>query len=374
MKSVYWAIGIALGVLLIFLWLAQGLSSSASTPPDIVQSGFEGAPPDGDALLHDGPQPTAQDASQCANNSASGHTGASRDELKAAEEFAVTVLRASGNAEHLLAAALLSRYSDPRLALELLDQSVELSSNAPLSAWSAFVICGQRPNVNCDLASRELTAIRHDSRNGAMWVQIAALRLEKGRQFEAIEAMRQAIAAPDYNSFHADQIMHVERGLASATNLGLADRFVLGVSFASVSPFAMNTLTSQCESEQTGVWPELCEQLGRRMATDAKDIMNKSLGLSLQTLAMTNLGDAEGLLAVQQQQQDLRRLLGTVESNRVTMNLLGNDERVLRDYMSNLEVFGETVAMDRLSAEAARLKELPDYDQCNFEGDPYSIE
>jgi hypothetical protein len=374
MKPVYWLIGTALGVLMIYLLLSDEPPPSATVPPDIMQSRPQGAMSDSAAELNDGRPAAAQFATQCDDSPASGITVVTKEELRAAEQDAVTVLQASGDAEHLLSAALLSRYSDPLLALELLDQSVELSSNAPLSAWTAFVICGQRPNLNCNLAEREATAIAVDSKNGAMWVQIAALRLEKGRDAAAIDAMRRAVAAPDYSSFYAEQIMHVERGLASATNLGLADRFMLGVSFASVSPFAMNTLTSQCESEQTGVWPELCEQLGRRMATDAKDIMNRSLGLSLQKLAMTNLGDAEGLLAVQQQQQDLRRLLGTVESNRVTMNLLGNDERVLRDYMSNLEVFGETVAMDRLSAEAARLKELPDYDQCNFEGDPYSIE
>jgi hypothetical protein len=374
MKPVYWLIGTALGVLMIYLLVSDEPPPPAKVPPDIMQFGPQGAMSDSAAELNDARSAAAQFATQCADSPASGITVVTKDELRAAEQDAVTVLQASGDAEHLLAAALLSRYSDPLLALELLDQSVELSSNAPLSAWTAFVICGQRPNLNCNLAEREATAIAVDSKNGAMWVQIAALRLEKGRDAAAIDAMRRAVAAPDYSSFYAEQIMHVERGLASATNLGLADRFVLGVSFASVSPFAMNTLTSQCESEQTGVWPELCEQLGRRMATDAKDIMNKSLGLSLQKLAMTNLGDTEGLLAVQQQQQDLRRILGTVESNRVTMNLLGNDERVLRDYMSNLEVFGETVAMDRLSAEAARLKELPDYDQCNFEGDPYSIE
>ena len=374
MKSVYWAIGIALGVLMIYLLLAHELPPSARVTADIVQSGSQGAMPDRAARLDAGPQVAAQVATQCVNSSSSGITVVTKDELRVAEQDAVTVLQASGNAEHLLAAALLSRYGDPQLALELLDQSVELSSNAPLSAWTAFVICGQRPNLNCNLAEREATAIAVDSKNGAMWVQIATLRLEKGHQAAAIEAMRRAVAAPDYSSFYAEQIMYVERGLAAATNLGLADRFMLGVSFASVSPFAMNTLTSQCESEKTGVWPELCEQLGRRMATDAKDIMNKSLGLSLQNLAMTNLGDTEGLLAVQQQKDDLRRLLGTAESNRATMNLLGNDERVLRDYLSNLEVFGETVAMGRLSAEAARLRELPDYAQCNFEGDPYNIE
>lgn len=298
----------------------------------------------------------------------------SSEQFAAIESNAVSVLRSSSDPEHLFAAALLSRWRDPPLALELLDRSIGESSVAPLSAWSAFIICGQRPNLGCDFANLEADAIRVDGRNGAMWVQVAASRLESGRKEEAVEAMRQAIAAPSYMSFHAEQILVVERALASATDLSLADRFARGSTHAAAAPTNFRSIMTQCEAEKEGVWQELCEQLGRRMATDADDVLNRALGLSLQKSALGNSNDGHSRVQLRQQRERLSEVIGTVESTTPLLNLLIHDENILRDYLSNLEVYGELEAWERLSSEAERLRSQPGYDQCNFEGDPYNFD
>jgi len=40
----------------------------------------------------------------------------------------------------------------------------------------------------------------------------------------------------------------------------------------------------------------------------------------------------------------------------------------LRNYLENLEVYGEGEARRRIFAEMQRLKNSPEYDQCNFAG------
>ena len=316
----------------------------------------------------------ADNVERCRPSEASRSLVPSKQELEEMESSAVSILRASNDPESLLAAAALSRWRDPPMALELLDQSMRHSSVVPLSAWTAFIICGQRTTLSCDFEKLEEDAIKADNRNGAMWVQVAASRIDSGRLDGAVEAMRQAIAAPDYDSFYSEQVLLIDRALASTTNLSHIERVFRAGMYSSVSPMSFRSLRAQCESEKTGVWPELCEQLGDRMSSDADDIMNQALGMELQELALQNIGDEAGLRELKRSKDSLVMPFGTVETATPLMSLLANDASVLSNYMTNLEIYGEVEAWQRLSEEAERLKGLSEYDQCNFEGDPYLFE
>lgn len=291
-------------------------------------------------------------------------------EQKVHIESAAISLLASGDPEHHLAAALLNRWSDPQAALAQLEKSTALESNSPLSAWTALIICGQRSQLACDFEALERAAIRVDSENGAMWMQLVGRRLEYNNDEQAIEAMRQAISAPEFDSYYFEQIMLIERALAATSELSLAERVFSGIGFAAATPMAMNTLIKKCDDEKTGVWLELCAQLGERMFVDGPDMMTQALGTDLQGLALANRGDLQGLQELELKKAEMHGIMGSAESNAEWFNLATNDETVLHEYLQNMDVFGEAPAMKWLSSEAERLRALPGYDQCNFEGDP----
>ncbi len=305
----------------------------------------------------------------CPDNS--GRFLRTNEEQKRLVESATSSLLASGDPEHLLAAALMRRWSDPQAALAQLEKLVALESNSPLSAWTALIICGQRAQLACDFGALEQEAIRADSKNGAMWVQLVGLRLEDSNDEQAIEAMRQAISAPKFDSYYFEQIMMIERALAATSDLSLAERVITGIGFAAATPMGMNALARKCDDEQTGVWLELCDQLGERMRVDGSDIMTQMLGSAVQGHALANRGDSRGLQELELKKTEIRRTMGSAASNAEWFNLMTNDERVLREYLQNMDVFGEAAAMKRLSSEAERLRALSGYDQCNFEGDPF---
>ena len=135
---------------------------------------------------------------------------------------------------------------------------------------------------------------------------------------------------------------------------------------ASVTPIALNSLTTRCKSGTAGVWPELCEQLGSRMTTDSGNTLTKMIGMDLRKIAMTNQGDEKGLAILARERDALRQSMGSIEDNQQMLNLMMNDELVLRYYLENLEVYGEREARRRIFAEMQRLKNSPEYDQCNF--------
>lgn len=96
--------------------------------------------------------------------------------------------------------------------MDLLQQSAGEYLNDPILVWTTLTVCGQRPALNCDLGMLEEAAIRTDSNNGAMWVQVTGLRLSADDEEGATDALRQAISAPRFDSYYDERIMLVERG------------------------------------------------------------------------------------------------------------------------------------------------------------------
>lgn len=288
------------------------------------------------------------------------------ERLEREVELAKQVLQDTDNSEYQLAAVLLNAWDDPPLAMNLLQQSVAQQLNDPVLVWTALIICGQRPALNCDLGALEETAIDADSDNGAMWVQVAGLRLSAGDDEGAVDALRQAISAPRFDSYYDEQIMLVERGLAVSSNLSYSERVFSALGTASVIPIALDSLTARCKSGTAGVWPELCEQLGSRMTTDSGNTLTKMIGMELRKIALTNQSDQKGLTDLARERDALRQSRGSIEKNNEMLNLMMNDELVLRNYLENLEVYGEGEALQRIFAEMQRLKNSPEYDQCNF--------
>jgi len=280
--------------------------------------------------------------------------------------LAEKTLQETNISEYQLAAILLNRWDDPPLVMDLLQQSAAEQINDPIVVWTALIICGQRPALNCDLRALEETAIDADSDNGAMWVHIAGLRLTVDDDEGATDALRHAISAPRFDSYYAEQIMLVERGLAVGSNLSFSERMFLAWGTASVIPMGLDSLTARCKSGTDGVWPELCEQLGTRMTTDSGNTQTKMVGMDLRKIALANQSDEEGLTVLARERAELRQAMGSIDENQQMVNLMMNDELVLRNYFENLEVYGEGEARRRIFAEMQRLRKLPEYDQCNF--------
>lgn len=368
-----WAILIGLvalvGVLLV--WSLQRDNSVDVEPPAATLPAHQGSA--ATATLEREPgvfaeEEYAQHEQDCAPKMNPEQIRLATQRLERELELADQVLLDTNNSEYQLAAVLLNRWDDPPLAMNLLQELTAERLNDPVLVWAALIICGQRPALNCDLGALEETAIDADGDNGAMWVQVAALRLSTDDEEGAIDALRRAISAPIFDNYYDEQILLVERGLAVGSNLSYSERVFLALGTASVTPIALNSLTARCKSGVAGVWPELCDQLGFRMTTDGDNLLTKMLGVDLRKIALTNQGDEKGLADLARERDALSQSLGSIEENQQILNLMMNDELVLRNYLENLEVYGEGEARRRIFAEMQRLKNSPEYDQCNFAG------
>jgi len=282
----------------------------------------------------------------------------------------------SDDAEHLLAAAILlhsaallsvSESESPEHLFQLLNKAAQIDPNNALVAWTRLQLCRKRKGVSCDLAKAEANARRVDSSNGAVWMEVAALRLSEGDESAAAEAVRRAIAVPRFDTYLIDYVILMERALSTHGESSYGDRATSGFGFSATIPIP-SYITQHCAASGNADthWIDLCDQLGAKMFSDSTSLADQAIGMSLQRIAAEQNGDAEEIARATAREAEFREEYQRFTISRESATLIAYDEAVHRRFVENFSIYGEFEAQRRLHAEVERLKNSPDYDQCNF--------
>lgn len=277
-------------------------------------------------------------------------------------------LSRSDNAENVLAAALLLQGSPGNTSLEALDRAFRLDPRSPLVTWNMLRVCRDDEAADCDLDFVEASATRADGDNGAIWMEMALLRLEEGQTDAARLLVRKAIAAPRFDNYFIEHARLIERALEAGGDSTYTERMIAGIGYSAALVVSYYTITSHCRTldPADAVWIDLCQQIGEKMLVDGRVLLDQAIGASLIKIATEHTHDAERIEAALERESSFRKRYQDVIASVESQNLLANDEAVLRQYVEHLATFGELEAMTKLAEEAARLRETAGYDQCNF--------
>lgn len=186
--------------------------------------------------------------------------------------------------------------------------------------------------------------------------------------------MRQVAAANRYSLYFMQYTSLIERGLAATTDLGYSDRVVAGIGIgAAIAIPALGEVSKACQSgdNDADVWIELCEEVGKRMVTNSDELITMMFGYGLRSGAAKRAGDVAVAESIEQEGKDRVNGLLREQAESGAQALMTNDPHVLQSYVENFLVHGEIGAMDRLIADARRLRADPGYDQCNFVSNPF---
>lgn len=332
--------------------------------PDLVRArGFPALPSTAgdDAKL-------SEDGTDCPKKSPPVIAEESEKDHKARAIALAELLAQTSDADYLLAAALLSQSSEANAPLELLAKANGIEPGNPLVAWNQLAMCRYRKGATCDINVIEANAIAVDGSNGALWTEIAMLRLAEDKPDAAIAAVRRAIAAPRMDSYFIDHATVLERALAGRSDMSYRERVFQAIGYSAALVVSYYEITKHCRTvdESVGVWIELCNQLGAKMFADGRVILDQAIGRALQKIAAERSGDEGWIRSATAEYERFRTYYRSLMADRSTQALLENDEVVLRQYFENFSTFGELEAQVRLKADAKRLRNDPDYDQCNF--------
>jgi len=277
-------------------------------------------------------------------------------------------LKDSGDAEHLAAAALLSGLDSGDVQVSLLARAAQQDPGSPLVAWTRLLVCMGSSGKNCEVEKAAANTIDIDGGNGAVWFELAVLRLRQGDAARAARAARRAVAAPRFDSYYIDTILLIERALSTFGDSAYADRIASGMRIAAVLSPDYGEFSIRCRQldSSDGMWIELCDQIGARMFSESASLRDQVNGISLQKVAASRTEDERLVAAAAAREAEYNRHIQHLLDSADELALLENDETVFRRYVDNFATYGEMEAQVRLQAEAQRLRDSPDYDQCNF--------
>ena len=301
-----------------------------------------------------------------------------RERLKRSRELdipnivldAVASLQQSGDSEHVLAAALMS--SDRKELQAILDRVLSEDPANRVAHGKNLENC-RAVGSECDRRAVEAAVIAVDSANGLVWMDIASAHMLEDRWDHAEDALRRAAVAPRFDTYFMEYALLIERGLAATSDLSYTDRMIAGIGYAAAAATpAYGEVTRGCGGEVVGfsLPADVCFELGEQMARNSRELLAMHIGKHIQQDAARRLGD-EGLARqLGREKQALQDAALHASADSGAQVLLQNDATVLQRYIDTFLAHGEIRATEALVAEARRLREDPDYDQCNFVGNP----
>jgi len=277
-------------------------------------------------------------------------------------------LSTSGDAEHVLVAALLSRNRDPNVIASMTQRALQLDDKHPLILFWAADLC-ERGQGGEFCASPVVQGNTESvlGKNSAYWARVAAHRHRRGEVAGALKALKRAATEPDYDMYFAEQLLLLERGLAVLGDMSYAQRIYMAFGIAAAMPGEELQLPRICETQakQDSIWMEACIAYATKLVADRGTIMNQSIGLKMRAMLFESIGNVAEMRAAISARRELEQGWAWNSDQTVALTL---DDRVAAGYVDEFVANGEFAAFKFIEAEVSRLKADSDYDPCALAG------
>jgi len=362
----------ALAAAVLFVWQFGGTKSEPAQQPDSDLAGDQ-APPD---FLGEFGTASFPDQSNTGNSSRfdcepfDPYAGMSDQErLSAWEKESAEIARrlsTSEDAEHLVVAAMLERPKDAQRAFELLVRASTLAPENPLVTWNLLQVCSRTGDVCAGrLNDIENQAIAADAGNAALWASMASIRQRRGDDDLALNALRMAAGAPEYNAYFGEHLLLYDRALAAAADRSSMYRIAAAWGYAAAASGAEIRVLADCseQAESSILWRDYCRQLGETMARHGRTYLHTSVGLSLQSNMYGIAGGTQQQQRIDERHAKLRQSIGRLSQGDI-VEIMSRDESLVRAYTDVFISSGELAAVNFAERDVERLKSMPDYDPC----------
>lgn len=276
------------------------------------------------------------------------------EELQRLRGSVLPVLRSSTDAEHLMAAALMSSWDDSDDALLLLGQAAANDPRDPLVASQILGLCIEVGSCAGARVEMEQNLIAADRGNSLAWVQVSRSRLKRGDEDGALKALRQAASSTELNGYFVEYTMAFDRALAASSGLAPYERIVAALGFGAAVPFDTWLISRDCNDRAavSAEWRDACLRLGEKLEHDGRTLLSQSVGLGIQISMYKLEGDTRPLeqaLVRQKEFKDGYQLVSSQSNRAIELR----DATMVRKYFEIFAANGELEAMQYLADEVA---------------------
>ena len=268
----------------------------------------------------------------------------------------------SRDAEHLAAAALLSRNVSERVD-DITSAFATGRQNAAI-VWTAVRICAEAGDaVPCPAQQWEDQLLKLDVQNSEVWIHVAVRRLERGDAKGALAALQRAASATETNAYWPDTVELLERGLAAAGGYSFPERASIagGVAAAHQPDYASYLSMCKTRSEVDRAWADACLHYGEVAERQSKTVLGQTSARSLQIAVLQIVGGDLPVAAVRARGRDA---VATTEQRRRADALITSGPRPFSRYLAKLRESGESAAVAYMLEEAESLPSQPAPAEC----------
>ena len=286
----------------------------------------------------------------------------------------LNTLAYSGDAEHHLAAMQLqmaetlsanAAEDSPQLPeVDHLARALQADPMNPLVLWHAVGACTD-PDVHSACTDPNVQANVQSvlGSNGAYWAQVSVQRYASDDSDGALDALRRAAAAPTFDNYFIEHVRMHQRALSLIPDIGPVER-ALGGYALSMTTLGSNVrgLVPCLSAAEDPSWFDACAAVANRFASESPTIMQRAMGMEMLARVYDAGGQAEAAELERERAAELTRSFWIEDEDMIAV--LATDERVLSQYLEELEASDEMNAVQFLGEEIERLKQDPTYTPC----------
>lgn len=277
----------------------------------------------------------------------------------------------SGDAELQLAGSHLTIAADGGLTenqydygqMASIERAYQSDPMHPLVLWNAASACSADATTGFCADPQVRANIQTVlGNNGEYWALVAEQRYNRGDQDGALDALRRAAVAPEFDNYFMANIRMFQRAFSMIpdTNYTVQTLGAYALSNTIVEPGI--GMACGAEVEARPEWLDACLAVARRYESDGRSISQQQWGARTQYRLLGFAGQREEAEAALSRHREIRDFRRNLDEDIVVVML--TDERVMAQFLEELEVSDERSAMYFVRDEVERLKQDPTYHPC----------
>ena len=244
----------------------------------------------------------------------------------------------------------------------LLNYHTQFQSN-PLVSLNLINLCKHTSDKRCtvDIVNNLISS---DSNNGAIWLSIASFYAANSDDEGVISAINSLEKTTLFNERYGESILRYAQALEDSISNNFYSNVIAGVGNAAAQSPNNSPVLQWCkQGVQEPEKADACLTLGKQLETRGKTISSNVIGLVLQDTVFTSQDNSEAKQLVENKKKNLFSHADNEQFKQASIMMM-LDERLLRNWLNNLDSQGEFKSQQLLVEEAEALYEENKNVQC----------
>jgi len=260
----------------------------------------------------------------------------------------------STSQDRLLEYVLYAELPEGESRLDLLLEYNEKFTNNSLALMETVSLCTYSSNNKCTKSFID-AAIASDKENGAMWLQSVLFFASRGNDEGVINSISELAKTSLFNEKYGERIKLYAQSLAGSNATDFHTNVVSGIGIEAARVIGYSHIFGWCKDGLDEInKASACLNLGRNLEKRSKTSISQLIGIAIQQLIHKAESDTELYQLLEKEREKLSKPMMNKQFYKAS-SLMSHDEKLLRNWLNNMDSIGEVESAKVLIEEAISL-------------------